>query len=524
MKKNLFLLVITILFTITLINCPHLDPVPVIEPTLVPNPTYLPTPAATIGVNPALIQEVWRHSQAPEIPDKEFNEVIQSDALQGTEIKITKTFKKSVLEQDIFLLGLNNDALYCAALFPYLSIKDGSFAMPYNFPRFKARLSVDLVNGEFPVYIDFDPRYLSNYREALGILLKPYIGMTIPARIEYSFISIYNQSEIFMKLGTSAKWTNADISFDFEEGSTNIKTTMIVSLKQIYYNVAVDRLYMDTAINFQEMNDTTLTRLQNSSPNNFCYVSAISYGRISYLMITSSYDEATVKSSFSAGFDAIAASGSMNIDNYKKQVIAESSIKAVNFGGDAATALQINSVDALEQFIVHMESDVIFNPSKGLPLIISTRSLADGALVSYHLYSEYSLTEYVPAFSIETGYRFHFHFGVVTDDNREQYVRGIGSIILNSTILDPKQLHGYMTVDANVDAPNSNVSFTFVNNKTYNWQVYSRNGQMSVSASGSRGYTSDLYLYYGNTLIFYHRTNDEWWDIGRSTPTVTSWR
>lgn len=313
------------------------------------------------------------------------------------ERRITETRNMTELSE----LGVNDDILYPGALIQGSEAATGVLtpvSLPYGIARQPVTLSLGGITTDGNLSFEMETISLSSARDAINAKLGS-LGMAhAAARMEFSKEEVYSREQMSLALGVGVEWPagqSIDTAVDYT--TTEEKSRMVVRFRQVYYSVD-----MDTPQGLSDVfTGGTAEDIDNLiADQNPLYVSRVFYGRQVFFIMesTCSSEELSVavEAAMQKGVEGMEAEISINSALSTESVLANTSIKALIYGGDSNGAIQtINGYDGLVNFLSQGAS---FDPNTGsgaMPLYYQMRFLEDNKVGAITSNAEYTIKEYV---------------------------------------------------------------------------------------------------------------------------------
>jgi thiol-activated cytolysin len=194
--------------------------------------------------------------------------------------------------------------------------------------------------------------------------------------------------EIGLAMNAEYNTLNTKVKGSFDFNSSVNYSSYMIKLTQSFYTMVYD--VPDPNEIFDE--SVTPAQLQKYiyDGNPGTYISSVNYGRIFYLLIQSTDSKTKVKSAIDASFEAVLASGSVEIDASHVNNLSSKKISGYAYGGDAnlANGALLGNLENVQAFI--KEGGTINN---GAPLSYVVRSLYDPSqVVSTSIATKYTVT------------------------------------------------------------------------------------------------------------------------------------
>ncbi len=307
-----------------------------------------------------------------------------------TNYRLTKIPEKFVA------LNPNADVLWPGSLVQGKSMASGILD-PIPVKRAPGTITLALASGgAASLFQELNEPSLSSAIQAQNDILSLYSGAT-PAKFSYSYTSAHSASQIAVAVEanvTGGSWTaGATLSIN----TSDEKSRFLIQFTQEYFTMAFNPPEGASGVFAPEVTAEKLKPyVSNGNPP--VYVSAVTYGRIFYIMFESKVSKAELEASVRGSFGG-AATGSASVK--WKNVINESTVKAYGLGGNAEVAISaVTGTDQFEKVSKFLSTGANFDKSSpGVPISYSLRHLADASQVRLALTTEYTVRDCQPVAS-----------------------------------------------------------------------------------------------------------------------------
>ena len=325
--------------------------------------------------------------------EMEKDEITQIDTtVQGNYRYINE--KHDVVDniESIVYLGLNDDVIWPGSLVKGDRAHDFVYE-PISFPRAPVTLSISLessTSGSSITKVVDDPK-LSTVRQGMADLLKTAIvaGTTVPARAEFSYQQVFNQTQMNLAVGAKLSYGGGSLAANFDWSSTTRKTKMLAKYKQIYYTIDIDPPTHPSAF----ISPTaSISEIQGAFPagSRPLYVAGVSYGIMAFMCIETNFSAETMNLAIDAAYRG-ALSADVHFGYTAQQILQDASIKVIVYGGSTKGLDSLQT--GLAGFMNVISTSKDFDASSpGVPLVYKFRHLADNTLALVTLTSQYTLT------------------------------------------------------------------------------------------------------------------------------------
>lgn len=259
---------------------------------------------------------------------------------------------------------------------------------PIGLSRSPMTFSVSLENLQGSPVGHMEAPSLSSFREQRNEILAAGTDGAVPAQVSYDMMQVYDASQVAVAVGGSLDWLGAaSISSLFEFESDVQLNKVLVDFTQAYYTIDVDIPGLPSDF-FAE--DVTVEELETftGEDNPPMYVQSITYGRRVIFALESTYTEEEIRVAFDAGFDALFASGGIELDVQHREVFEQSKISALVLGGSGTDAVKtVFGVEGLFEYIA--AGGDYSKESPGAPIAYKLAYL-DNSGTTFALATEYS--------------------------------------------------------------------------------------------------------------------------------------
>jgi thiol-activated cytolysin len=342
------------------------------------------------GQGNAIDAYVWGLG-TPSLPPAEAVEGEESaPSVDGNYTCRRREYEETRHYHEVVAFAANSGSLFPGAIVSGTQIQDGVL-VPKVIDRAPMRFSASLegvIDG--PVSATVEEPSLSSFRDSMAeILSSNLIGQT-PANLAFDMREVHSAEQLDLALGVSADWLTADLGASFEFSSEQKRSRIVVEFTQTYYTVDVDppsrpSSAFESSVTLSQVED----QFHDEPP---AYVSSVSYGRIVYFAVTSSFSSEELRAALDFGFTAGAADIEGSVSLTHSEVLADSQITAYILGGSGDVAVRaLAGVEELRQFIE--EGGSYSRESPGAAIAYRLAYLADHTPARFALTSDYELEE-----------------------------------------------------------------------------------------------------------------------------------
>lgn len=381
--------------TSTSIPAPTLTSTSAPTPTTTPEPIPEPLKTQFTSEEKSIIRDMVSEAGKVIPLSAEKDEIVSSENKDEGDFRYTYE-KHDVVDNidNVVYLGLNDDVIWPGSLVEGNKAHDFVY-VPISVDRAPVTLSVSLegspATGESITHVVNDPK-LSSIRQGISDILKDAItGDTrVPAKIDFKYAQVYSESQMNLFVGANVKYGAGSMDSKFNWNSTTKRNKIIASYKQIYYSIDIDtpKSPADILAPTMPVNEIEAAFPAGSMP---LYVSSVSYGMMAYVFIETDYSFEEMKWALDAAYDGI-VSGSVSLDISTKEILQNSSIQTVVYGGSTAGLEELET--GYNGFLNVIKASKDFNSSSpGVPLVYRFRHLGDNTLALITLTSQYTLVK-----------------------------------------------------------------------------------------------------------------------------------
>jgi len=329
-------------------------------------------------------------------PDKDVVTDTQSRD-EGSFRYITEVHDAALNVQEITYLGLNDDVIWTGNLIKGANLHRFVYEPIVGLARNPVMLSINLEGsggGSTITESISDPR-LSTVRQGISDLLDRAIqaGTTFAARAVWERKQVYSESQLNLAVGADVRYSSVNVSAMFNWDSTTRKNKILAKYQQLYYTIDMDTPSSSAAV-FGSSN--TLDAIRAAIPPGSCpvYVAGVTYGMMALTCIETDYTESEMNASIDAAYSSAPLDVEIRSGLTKRQVLENSSIKTVVYGGASAGLDQIYT--GYEGFTEVVRASInLGTESPGVPLIYKFRHLCNNNLAGVTLTSQYSITRII---------------------------------------------------------------------------------------------------------------------------------
>lgn len=284
-------------------------------------------------------------------------------------------------EFEKIVLGNQSDKILPGAIYFDNSIMDGSYNAPTNLSLkpYKITSSMFSATSTGSSSVEVQPT-MGGIKDGISELMRRNTRVLNPAIVDVQASNIYSAEQLSFFLQADYQGYGVDLNAEFNYERRQKKNLIFVKLKQVYFSVNVDHTSSGSSL------------VTNASvPSNLIYVNKVNFGRIGILKIESDSSveaiRAALRFSYNGGGNQVGVSGGAD---YQK-VLAGSKVEGFFFGGDAADAFPVTSVEDLPLFNQYVRNGMRLNPAVApVPISYELKYLNDNATASINSVTTYT--------------------------------------------------------------------------------------------------------------------------------------
>lgn len=244
------------------------------------------------------------------------------------------TYKGAPGFNELFMLDPTTNVIYPGALLKGESIPTGEY-IKLSADRAPITVSTSFYNieGKPSVTIE-NPNEISEARAGINELLNREINGATPARLITDEYEVYSEDHLSIALGANYRSRTKDISGNFDFSTTSVKRKYVLKFIQQYFTLDVDTPRSPSDL------FTNLPSVQSLGATSPVLVESVTYGRMVFYTVESSYSKDEVAAAFSAAYDIGKNGGGVELDVDSKNVFEEASVKVIIIGGSGSSAAQ----------------------------------------------------------------------------------------------------------------------------------------------------------------------------------------
>lgn len=258
--------------------------------------------------------------------------------------------------------------------------------------RAGGKISTDVVDGNIQSTFEVNSVTKSEVTDAINNIIAGSTGV-VPANFSLVIKNIQSREQFALELGVDVNSTFVDLESKLNYSSVSEKNTFVVNLNQSFYTMSYDIPTSLDALFAPSVTPQDLERYVG--PNNpATYISDVTYGRIFYMLVSSSSSTTEMDAAINASFNGVATDVDVDLETSYLNSLDELTITVFAYGGEASTSLlTVGTTDLGELATLLAESS---NIQSGKPISYVVRSVYDNQIVSTQLATNYDVTNCVP--------------------------------------------------------------------------------------------------------------------------------
>lgn len=253
-------------------------------------------------------------------------------------------------------------------------------------------ISTDVIDGNIEPQRTVDEITKGNVSQAVNDIIANSTGI-VPANFSVNIKSVHSEEQFALALGLDVNTTFYDVSADLNYESSVEKSSFLVSVNQSFYTMSFD---IPTSVDeiFEESVTPADLEKYVGPGNPATYISDVTYGRVYYMMITSSSSSTEMSAAINASFNGLATQveGNLEIDYMKDLEQLEISVFA--YGGKSSATFETVGEMDLSQLKTLLGEASDIRSGKAISYVV--RSVYDNQIVATQLATDYDVTNCVP--------------------------------------------------------------------------------------------------------------------------------
>ncbi|MEL6864316.1 MAG: thiol-activated cytolysin family protein [Bacteroidota bacterium] len=253
-------------------------------------------------------------------------------------------------------------------------------------------ISTDVVDGNIQSSFDVSSVSKGEVTVAVNNIIAGSTGI-VPANFSLVVKNIQSREQFALELGLEVNSTFTDLEARLNYSSVSEKNTFIVNLNQSFYTMS-----FDIPTSLDDLFDPSVTPedlARYVGPDNpATYISDVTYGRVFYMLVSSTSSVTEMDAAINASFNGVATDVEADVEASYLSELDELTITVFAYGGDANTSLLTVGTTDLEDLVKLLaESSRI---ESGKPISYVVRSVYDNQIVSTQLATTYDVTNCTP--------------------------------------------------------------------------------------------------------------------------------
>ena len=354
-------------------------------------------PVAPTPVDPSAVGQLVHQAGKIDPLSADRDNIIDTQTRdEGAFRYVTETHDAAKNIQEITYLGLNDDVVWPGNLIKGAKIHQFVYEPVVGVARNPVTLSINMegsASGSRITRTIADPK-LSTVRQGISDLLdSALVGTTYAARAQFDRKQVYSESQLNLVVGADLKYGAGSLNTKFDWASTTRKNKIVAKYQQLYYTVDMDTPPTPASV-FATTN--SLDAIRAAIPSGSCpvYVAGVTYGMMALTFIETDYTETELNVSLDAAYGTGLLDVEIRSGLTKRQVLENSSMTTVVYGGASAGLSQIEA--GYQGFIEVVHASIqLGTASPGVPLIYKFRHLCDNTIANVTLTSQYSITRLI---------------------------------------------------------------------------------------------------------------------------------
>lgn len=259
----------------------------------------------------------------------------ETDRVEDTEYSCAVgTYKGAPGYNELFMLDPTTNVIYPGALLKGESIPTGEY-IRISGERAPITISTTFFNAEGKPSVTIeDPSQISEVRDGIAELLNREINGATPAELISDEYEAYSEEQLSIALGVNYGSRTKDISGSFDFSTTSVKRKYVLKFVQKYFTLDVDDPKLPSNL------FTKLPSVESLGSTHPVLVESVTYGRLVFYTVESSYSLSDVEAAFSAAYEIGKKGGSGELEVKNKNIFEEASVKVIIKGGSGSSAAQ----------------------------------------------------------------------------------------------------------------------------------------------------------------------------------------
>lgn len=307
------------------------------------------------------------------------------------------------LSSDFALMTPNESVIYPGALLQGNSVGEPT-PSAIVLPRGRGNVRISGNSGFSLTNVDVEPANGITISEAMNQIIADATTdqLDVTANTDFQFERIYSEEHLAATLGFKYKGPSVNVTGNLSYSQDESKSNILVSVKQSFYTMIFDLKDEngDVSANGSDFFGSGVTADQLSQwiePGNpGCYVKQVTYGRIFYMLISSSNSHAEMEAALSAKWNGWVSSGQVNTSVSLAESLDQLNISVQAYGGGLTENAFATSADqALEDLGEALVNTTSFGT--GAPISYVVNEIANPTqTVATQLNLSYTITDCIP--------------------------------------------------------------------------------------------------------------------------------
>lgn len=243
--------------------------------------------------------------------------------------------------------------IYPGAMLDGNSVKNGVFS-EIPLPKKPLTVSIDLPQQTTSAVME-DPS-LSSFLDArqelvfAGIAERPEGTVVPPKFVSVDRLATSNEDQLSLELGfdvSAGVVTNVDVAGQFNFNDTNKRSRYLLRIVNELYTVAVDKPssasdFLADSVSLSDIQDA----FKNGNPP--VYVDTITYGRVIYIGVESSFSATELDAALQVAVDGAALDAELEFGVSASEILQETTVRTVGLGLAQGDQVDLGSIEGLD--------------------------------------------------------------------------------------------------------------------------------------------------------------------------------
>ncbi|MBK1815162.1 thiol-activated cytolysin family protein [Luteolibacter yonseiensis] len=292
----------------------------------------------------------------------------------------------------------NADVLYPGALVRTSSLVSGTLQPVGNIGRAPSEVTITNItllekenqtggDAKAAVYSSrIDNPDASSVNEAVRSMVKRVVPGTTAAKLSYQLLKTNSLEEGFTRLGISAGWLGGEVKSSLGKQVREEKSSFIIKFSQEYYTASFATPARPSDVFSRRVTSGDLEQTRGDSLG---YISSVTYGRVLYVVVSSSVHEDQMRTTLDLALKQVASKQELQFSHAQREMLGSSEIRILALGGNSDQAMKVISGD-LTKVRDFLESGAQFSAnSPGVPISYTARYLSDNELAKVSFTTNY---------------------------------------------------------------------------------------------------------------------------------------